>query len=302
MTSRINLTFLGTGDSVPTDRRNHPGILLDFDGEHILFDCGEGTQRQFRKAHINPSSVTRIFISHWHGDHILGLPGLLQTLSLTGHQKTLKIYGPKNSKLYLYRMLESFAFVDKFLIELVEVTKPGIVVDEKDFRIEAEMMEHGTPCLAYKFIKKGHRRIDKNKLSKYKIKEGKHLANLKEGKDITYDGKKYKAKDLIYEDEDVSVSIVMDTKFNNKIIPFVKESDVLIIECTFGNDLVEKAIDHKHMTSKQVGEISKKAKVKKTYLTHISSRYETNLNQILDEVKKVFKNVELAKELGSIDV
>ncbi len=222
MTSRIKLTFLGTGDAVPSEKRNHPGILLDFDGEHLLFDCGEGTQRQFRKAKHNPSSITRIFISHWHGDHILGLPGLLQKLSLTGHQKTLKIYGPKNSKIFLYKMLESFAFVDKFLIELDEVTKPGVIVNEKDFRIEAEFMDHGPPCLAYKFIQKGHKRIDKSKLKKFKIKEGKHLSLLKEGKDIIYDGKKYKAKDLTYEEEDVTVSIVMDTKNNPKIILPIK--------------------------------------------------------------------------------
>src|SRR3989344_5818854 len=212
MSSRIKLTFLGTSDSIPTAKRNHPAMLLDFDGEHMLFDCGEGTQRQFRKAERNPGCVSRIFISHWHGDHILGLPGLLQTLSLIGHEKNIQIYGPKNTKYFMKKIFETFVFVDKFPLEVHEIDKKGIIVDEKDFYVEAEKMNHGTPTLAYKFVKKGHMRIDKKKLEKLKIPEGKHLQKLKEGKDIIVDGKKYKAKELTYRDDDVVVSIVLDTK------------------------------------------------------------------------------------------
>ena len=91
MASKIKITFLGTSDSIPTARRNHPAILLSYDGEHILFDCGEGTQRQFRKLELNPGKITKIFITHWHGDHVLGLPGLIQTLGMSEYTKTLKI-------------------------------------------------------------------------------------------------------------------------------------------------------------------------------------------------------------------
>ena len=302
MTSRIKLTFLGTSDSIPTAKRNHPGILLDFDGEHILFDCGEGTQRQFRKAGLNPSKVNRIFITHWHGDHVLGLPGLLQTLGLTGHEKNMKLYGPRNTKYFMKKLFETFVFVDKFPLEVLEITKKGIVVDEKDFLIECELMTHGTPTLAYKFVKKGHLRIDKDKLKKLKIPEGKHLQQLKDGKDISINGKKYKSKELTYRDNGVVVSIVMDTKLNDKIVPFVKDSDVLVIESSFSDELRDKASEHLHLTSKQVGEIAKKANVKKLILTHISQRYESNLNEILNEAKKIFKNVELARELESVEV
>src|SRR3989338_3450987 len=302
MSSRIKLTFLGTSDSIPTARRNHPAILLSYDGEHILFDCGEGTQRQFRKLELNDGKITKIFITHWHGDHVLGLPGLLQTLSLTQHQKDLSLYGPKNTKYFMKKLFETFVFVDKFKLEINEVVKKGIIVNEKYFLIENELMTHGTPTNAYKFIKKGLLRIDKKKLEKAKISPGKHLQQLKEGKEITINGKKYKAKDLTYRDNDIIVSIVMDTKLNNKIIPFVKNSDVLIIESSFSDELKDKASEHLHLTSKQAGEIAKKANVKKLILTHISQRYEDKMDIILNETKKVFKNSHIAHDLDIVEV
>src|SRR4030067_2460046 len=102
---KIPITFLGTSQSIPTEKRNHTAVLLKYKDENILVDCGEGTQRQFRKAHLNPCKVTRILITHGHGDHVLGLPGLLSTLSLSGYQKTLCIYGPKGTKEFVKEML-----------------------------------------------------------------------------------------------------------------------------------------------------------------------------------------------------
>src|SRR5512137_1928702 len=98
MSNPVSIAFLGTRQAIPTARRNHTAILLQYQGENILIDCGEGTQRQFRKAHINPCKITRILLTHWHGDHILGLAGLLQTLLLNSYSKTLYVYGPKGTK------------------------------------------------------------------------------------------------------------------------------------------------------------------------------------------------------------
>ena len=102
----IKLTFLGTSDSIPTEERNHTSILLTYEGENILIDCGEGTQRQIRKAKLNPCKITRILITHWHGDHVLGIPGLLQTLSMSGYNKTLYIYGPEGTKKFMKELLK----------------------------------------------------------------------------------------------------------------------------------------------------------------------------------------------------
>src|SRR3989344_7955998 len=118
---KIPIMFLGTGQAIPTIRRNHTSILLNYKNENLLFDCGEGTQRQFRKAKINPCNLTKIFITHWHGDHILGLPGLLQTLALNGYNKTLLIYGPKGTFSFFNRIMNMFIFKGKIKYEIKEI-------------------------------------------------------------------------------------------------------------------------------------------------------------------------------------
>jgi ribonuclease Z len=295
----IKVIFLGTSDAVPTAERNHTSILLEYDGENILVDCGEGTQRQFRKAKLNPCKITRILITHWHGDHVLGLSGLLQTLSFSGYNKPLLIYGPKGTKEFVNNLLKTFYFQGKCPIEVKEVE--GKFIETADFYIEAESMSHGIPCNAYTFVKKDRIRIDKAKLKKTKL-EGPILKKLKEGKDVTYEGKKYLAKNLTYKDEGKKISFVFDTSFNPRIIPFVKDSDLLICESSFDSDMEETAKEYKHLTAKQTAEIAKKSKSKKLVLTHISQRYSQNLKKILDSAKKGFKNSVLVKDLDVLEV
>ncbi len=297
----INITFLGTGDQIPSRARNHTAILLNFKNENLLFDCGEGTQRQFRKANLNPYKVTRILISHWHGDHVLGLPGILSTLALGEYNKTLFIYGPKGIKEKIKKILEVFNFHRDYKIEVQEI-RPGVFYEGKDFYLECEEMDHGVPSLAYSFIKKGYLRIDKEKLRKSKIPQSPILQKLKEGKDIIFDGKKFKFKDLTYREEEEKVSIVMDTKMNKKIIPFVKNSNLFISEGTYLKELNKEAEEHMHLTVSQAAEIAKKAKVEKLILTHISSRHIKDLKYLLSEARKIFKKSYLVKDLDKIKI
>jgi len=305
MAKEIKITFLGTSDSIPSSNRNHTAILLNYQGDSILFDCGEGTQRQFRKAGLNPLKTGKIILTHKHGDHILGLAGLLQTFSLSGYNKTLDIYGPKGIKSFvedLLRMfLKDYSFGNpKYKINIKEVS--GKFIETDDFYIGAESMTHGVPCNAYVFVKKGQVRINKDKLKKLKIKAGPFLRKLKEGKDIVYNGKKYSAKNLTFKEPDKKISIVLDTSINEKIVPFVKNSDILICESNFASDMEDKAREFKHLTSTQAAGIAKKSNSKKLVLTHISQRYENNPKKILDEAKKIFKNSYLAKDLDVISV
>ena len=163
-------------------------------------------------------------------------------------------------------------------------------------------MTHGIPCNAYSFVRKGKIRIDKRKLKKFKIKEGRHLSNLKEGKNIIYNGKRYLAKNLAYHENEKKISIVLDTSLNNKIAPLVKNSDVFICESSFHSELGKKAKEYQHLTAEQTADIAKKAKVKRLILTHISQRYNKNQEKILREAKKIFRNVYLAKDLDVIEV
>jgi ribonuclease Z len=162
-------------------------------------------------------------------------------------------------------------------------------------------MTHGIPCNAYNFVLKDKIRIDKKKLEKTKIK-GSILQKLKEGKDIVYDGKKYLAKNLIYKEEGKKISFVLDTSLNKNIVPFVKNSDLLICGSPFGEELEEKAGEYGHLTSKQSAEIAKKSNSKKLILTHISQRYSKDPKIILDVAKNFFKNSVLAKDLDIVEV
>ena len=297
----MKITFLGTSDAIPTASRNHTAVLLNWENENILIDCGEGTQRQFRKAKINPCNITRLLITHWHGDHVLGIPGLLQTLTFSGYNKTLKIYGPRGTRKYMKELTDAFIFTGKLKIEIKEIDK-GKFVDEKDFYLEAERMTHGCPTLAYSFVKKGKLRIDKKKLKQYKLAVGVHLQKLKQGKDVVYEGKKYLAKNLTYIVDEEKISFVFDTSFNNLISKFVKGAKVFVCESQFGSDMERKAKEHKHMTSVQSAKIAKEAKVGRLYLTHISQRYEKNFDKLLKEARKIFKNSHIARDLEVVEV
>lgn len=310
MTEELKLTFLGTSSAVPTARRNHPALLLKFKNENILFDCGEGTQRQFRKAKLNPCKTTRIFITHWHGDHTLGIPGLLETLIMNGYNGTLKIYGPKGTK---KRMDEIMNFHLKWYLQnatteqtnlKIEINelKSGEQVDEKEFKIEAQNSDHQINSLSYSFTIKEKQRLDKNKLKKLKVPNGPLLGELAKGKTIKHDGKKIDGSKLLYKEEQRKVTILSDTRYQKTLEKFAKNSEILICEATYSEDEQEIANEHYHMTSKQTGELAKKSKSKKLFLTHLSQRYDTKKGekQILNEAKKVFKNTEIAEDLMSL--
>jgi len=301
MTSKVRITFLGTSYLMPTAKRNHTSILLDYEKESILIDCGEGTQRQFKKARLNPMRLTRLLITHWHGDHVLGIPGLLQTLAFNDYKKTLCIYGPHGTKKFMNEMLKTFVFTGRIKFEVKEI-ETGKFFETDDFYLEAERMSHGTPCNAYSFVRKGQTRIDKNKLKKSRLPSGPLLRKLKEGKDVEYNGKKFKAKDLTYVGGKKKISFVLDTSINNRIVSFVKNSDVLVCESSFDSDLSNRAKERNHLTAEQAAKIARDAEAKRLILTHISQRYEKNLKKFLSEAKKVFKKVSIAEDLDGLEI
>lgn len=302
MANKVKIDFLGTGSMIPTESRGHPAFLLRYKGESILIDCGEGTQVQFRKAKLNPCKITRILITHWHGDHTFGLPGLLRTLSTSGYNKELIIYGPKGFKEHMDEMFKAFGGIDEFKIKIVEISKAGKFFENEDFVLESEKMIHVQPCNAYNFVLKDKIRIDKNKLKKYKIKPGKHLQGLKDGKDIKFEGKKHKAKNLTFVEKGKKVSFVLDTRENKQIEKFVKDADAFVCESTFDSTFKDLAREYQHLTSEQAAKIAKKAKVKSLYLVHLSDRYRKSAKKVVQEAKKIFKNVVLPKDLEGVIV
>jgi ribonuclease Z len=297
----MKLVFLGTGSAVPTAKRNHPGFLLNYNSENILFDCGEGIQRQFRIARINPGKLTRIFITHWHGDHVLGLAGLLQTLMLNEYSGTLEIYGPKGSKNKFQKVIQMFERVGNLDVKVNEVLKSGKVVDEDDFEINAIKLNHGVECLGYNFIEKDKIRIDKKKLKAKKLDSHPDLKKLKQGKDVVINSIKLKAKEMTFVERGKKFSVILDTSYDKKIIDFVKNSDVFVCESTFFDE-DDLAKEYGHLCLIDVVKIAKSAKVKDLYLVHLSQRYEKDFKKFEKEAKNKFKNSKVAKDFDKVKV
>ena len=301
--AKIKLTFLGTSSAIPTATRNHISIFMSYKDENILIDCGEGTQRQIRKAKINPCSITRLLITHFHGDHVFGLPGLFQTLALNNYQKTLQIYGPKGTKKFINEIFKTFIKVRGIKMQVSEVS--GKFIKTKDFEITALPLNHDAPCNGYLFEEKDKLRISREKLAKLQIPNIPEIAKLTEKKDIKYKGKIIKYKQLTYLEKGKKISIILDTGLCNNINKLAKNSDLAILESTFleesGNG--EKlAKEYKHLTAKQAGKIAKQNKVKQLILTHISQRYEKNSEVLLNEGKAIFPNTKLANDFDIVNI
>jgi ribonuclease Z len=301
MAEKARLTFLGTGCAIPTKRRAHPAVLLSYKNENILVDCGEGVQRQIRIAKINPCSIIKIFITHWHGDHTLGIPGLVQTLELNGYNKQLDIYGPKGTKMFMDLYLRLFVHPNSINIQVHEI-QTGKFFENEDIQLEAEQMNHNTPTFSYSFIIKEKSRLDKKKLSKLKIPNGPLIGELKQGKTILFNGKKIDGNRLLYKEEGKKISFILDTAINENCRKIAHNADLLISEATFSQDEEENAKMTFHLTSKQAAEIAKKANAKKLILMHLSQRFEKDPSKLLKEAKSVFKNTILAEDFMKLEI
>ena len=245
----LEIVFLGTGSAIPSIKKNHSGFLIKTEREKILIDCGEGVQRQFRKAKENFSKITKILITHWHEDHTLGLAGLLKTMGMNNYSQTLKIYGPRHTKekIELFQRIYSRY---KIRLEINEINN-SIVYEDKQIKIESSQMDHGIPTLAYSIIIKDQTRIDKAKLKKLKIPNSPLIGELQKGKDITFNGKKIKSKSVTYTQLGKKVTIILDTAKNQNTIQLAKNSDLLICESTYSADESEQAKEYKHLTTSQ---------------------------------------------------
>lgn len=299
----MKVLFLGTASSFPTKERNHPAVLLRYGPDALLFDCGEGTQRQLRIAKESPMKLNKIFISHWHGDHVLGLPGLLQSSTMNRRGKTLEIFGPKGTKMRIEHIIKALSVTLSYRLLIHELSpKKMLVVDKDDgYHVLAIPVKHSVPTLAYAFQENNKYRIDKSFVKKYKLQGNPILDKLHEGKNITYRGKRFKLKDVTTEVRGKKVAIVVDTSQLPSIVELALDADLFICEGTFSNKLREKTMEHGHMTVKQAARLAKKARVKKLVLTHFSQRYK-DTSELLKEAKSVFKNVVMAKDFMEISV
>lgn len=291
----IEITMLGTSSMVPTKERNVQSIYLEYRGEGILFDCGEGTQRQMNIAGLNRTKVKKILITHWHGDHVSGLIGLIQTLGNSKDVSDLAIYGPIGTTEFMNHLLKSCIFDLAVNLEIVELdfAEKKVFFESEHYYLEAAPLNHGVPCLGYSFVEKDKRKIDLIKAKTLGLDQGPELGNVQKGLPIKINNKTIMPDDISTIQKGKKVTLIADTSFSANAQGLAADADLLISEATYNTSHEEKADQYSHLTSQQAAFIASNAGAKKLVLTHFSQRYK-ELDDLLEQAKNIFPDVVLA--------
>lgn len=297
----MEIIFLGTSSAVHSKNRNHASIALKAFGEVMLFDCGEATQRQMIQTNVSPMKISKIFISHYHGDHILGLPGLLQSMGLLGREDKLTIYGPKGLDIIRDAIFSLGYCKFEFPIEFIEIDT-GTVVETEEYIIKAQLVQHNVPNMAYSIEEIKKPRFLREKALELGVPVGPDFGRLHNGEEIEIDGRIIKPEQVLGEPrKGIKITYSGDTIPCEEMIEFAKDSTLLIHESTFVKEDYLNAEEHFHSTSVDAANIAKQSNSKELILTHISTRYNEEYNKImLREAKEVFENTRLAHDFMNI--
>jgi len=297
---RGKLVFLGTSAGVPTSDRGLSSVALQWKGEVILFDVGEGTQNNMIKARISPMKVDKVLITHLHGDHILGLPGLLMTMDLLGREEPLSVYGPSGLNAFLSCLLPTI-YEDNadFPVSSIEIVGPGLVAEGKDYRILATRSRHSVESWAFKFEEKDRPgKFDEKAAKRLGVPPGPLRTALTKGKTVTVNGKAVTPEDVVGPPRPgFKIVYTGDTAFSEGVVEFSKGVDILIHEATFESSKAESAEKVMHAVAADAAKAASLAGAKQLILTHISARYQS-ADPLLKEAKKAFKNVKVARDLA----
>ena len=300
----LDIVILGTAASVPTKDRNLSSVALRYSGDGLLFDSPEGTQRQMMAANVSYMKIKYIFISHFHGDHVLGMPGLLATMSMHGREEALTIFGPRGIADYVRKAIEISMLKVNFEIRCVE-SRSGIILQENGYYVKAVKLKHDVPCFGYIFKEEDKiGEFSRKKALALKIPEGPLWSRLQKGLAIEHEGRKIKPGDVLDYSKGKrgkKISVIFDTLANDSYIEAVSGSDILIHEASFTKDFEARAKETMHSTAKEAAGIAKKAKCKELLLFHISSRHK-NAGEIEHEAKEVFAKSRAAKDLMKIEL
>lgn len=299
----MEVTFLGTASAVHSKERNHPSIALKAFGDVFLFDCGEGTQKQLLFTNVSPMKISKIFITHFHGDHILGLPGLLQSMSLNGRERELTVYGPKGLnqlKDAIYSL--GYSTID-YPVEFVEIDT-GIIEETEEYIIQAQRVHHNVLALAYSIEEKKKPRFLREKAIELGVPVGPYFGRLHNGEEVEVDGKIIKPEQVLGPPrKGIKVTYSGDTRPCEEMIMLAKDSTLLIHESTFIQQETINAEEYGHSTSRDAAYVAKDSNSERLILTHISTRYGEDYEQImLKEAREIFENTQLAEDYMEIQL
>jgi len=300
----LTLTFLGTSAARPTVERNVSSLALQREGETLLFDCGEGTQRQMMRYGVS-FALSEIFFTHFHADHFLGMIGLVRTLGLQGREEPLRLYGPRGAKQVLNNALLLGVEKVPFGVEIHEV-KPGAVIGERDgYSITAFATDHGAGSIGYALVEsERYGKFDPEKARALAIPEGPLWGKLQRGETIEFaDGRKLTAESVVGPRRPGrKVVITGDTAPCASVVDAAAGANLLVHEATFGEEEKDRAKETFHSTAREAAQVARAAKVRKLVLTHLSARYSISADELVKEAKEVFAEVAAAKDGMVVEV
>jgi ribonuclease Z len=299
----LSLTFLGTAASIPTVDRNVPGLALQREGETILFDCGEGTQRQMMRYGVG-FTFKEVFFTHYHADHLLGITGLLRTMGLQDRASPVVLYGPKGAQKILNAAISLGIERNKFPVEIHEV-RPGDRLGRPEYDIVVFETDHRADTVGYALVE--HLRLGRfnpERARELGIPEGPLWGRLHKGEAVRLpDGRTVEPADLVGEPRNGRTLVYSgDTRPHLALIEAAQGADLLVHEATFGSDELERARETGHSTAAEAARVALEAGVRRLVLTHISSRYNRDAPELLAEARAVFPETVIARDGMTVDV
>lgn len=292
---------MGTSSALPTNKRNHPAIALKAFGEVMLFDCGEGTQRQMTRLKLSPMKINQIFITHLHGDHFLGLPGIIQSLAFRGRTEPLHIYGPEGIIKTIENIKNLGYYCLSFPIHVYEISE-GLIGETDEYIIRCCLARHSVPNLAYSVEEKRSPKFQKEKAIKLGLKPGPDFGKLQRGIPVEVNGKTIKPEQVLgKERKGRKIVYSGDTKPCPELVNFAFQADVLIHESTFESSQEEKALKSCHSTTTHAATIARESEVSELILFHMSTRYRDS-DMLRKEAERVFDKVTVAEDFMTYEV
>lgn len=298
----MQLHFLGTGAGMPSKERNTSALmvkLLDEIGEMWLFDCGEATQHQILHTSLKPRKVTKIFITHLHGDHIFGLPGFLSSRSFQGGDEPLTIFGPRGLQQWIEQTFALSKTHLTYAIQFIEVHE-GVIYEDAHFKVSAGELQHVVPCFGYRIEQKDlPGELLMEKVQAFGVPKGPLLGQLKGGKDVELeDGTIIHAKDVVSPPKKgFTLTVLGDTKFCQESVLLANKADIIIHEATFDGTTSDLAASYGHSTNIEAAKIAQQADVKYLLLNHLSARFmPQDLPLFLAEAQAIFPQTALTSD------
>ena len=298
----MKLVFLGTSAAQPTENRGLSCICLEREGEIIMFDAGEATQISYMKSGLGWNKKMKMFVTHLHGDHCVGILGLLQTMSMQNRTETLEIFGPSGIEEFIAANIKVLNFGLSFPV-LINIIEEGKIFENKRFSIHACKANHSVTAFSYLFEEKDKPgRFDVKKAKGLNIPEGELWNKLQNGNEIKINEKIIKPEQVLGEKRPgKKIGISGDTMPTVELEKFFEGCDYLVFDSTFLNDEKQRALDTCHSTAKQAAILGKNAKVKNLILTHFSARYKDEVGH-LSEAQEIHNSVITAKDLLEIEI